>query len=119
MGGSAQNTSSINSSIDFSPIIQFGEDQTSTQDKINKQEAALSPEQDAGFGASLGIGVGGGSGSASLSQPSSSYESGKTTSFSDTPGIQKSGLEALGITPTQALIGISVVAAAYLFKKKK
>ncbi len=57
-GGSSQSTSSIVSTIDFSPVMQFGADQNSTQDKINRQEATVSPiQKDEGWRLNASAGV--------------------------------------------------------------
>jgi len=63
-GGSSQSTSSVVSTINFDPSIQFGEDLESTSEKVIEQTATTSPRQDNSLGLSASVGVGlGGSGS--------------------------------------------------------
>ncbi len=54
-GGSSQSTSSLVSSIDFSPVIQFGEDIGATQDKIVSQTQSVTPKLDDSHTASVGV----------------------------------------------------------------
>jgi len=59
LGGSAQSTSGVTSSIDFSPVIQFGEKQDAKIDKEASQTQTQTPRQDASTTASVGLGFGG------------------------------------------------------------
>ena len=114
-GGSSQSTSSLVSSIDFSPVIQFGSDQDSTQDKVNKQTATVSPELDDSLGLSASVGVLGGSGGMASTtrvqdeQPTGTASTGEYSGFS--------GLSS--INPVYLGLGVAGVALIAYFSKGK
>lgn len=62
-GGSAQSTSSVTSTIDFSPVFNIGDDNESAIDKKLEQTSSVTPKLDESMTASVGVGVAGGSGS--------------------------------------------------------
>lgn len=119
MGGSAQNTSSVQSSIDFAPIIQFGSQQDANLERTSSNEASLSPEQSGGGSLGVGVGVGGGSGSAAMPTTSVSGDKAPVV-FSDMPGLNaESPLSTLISNPTYLLVGGALIGAVVLLKKKK
>lgn len=82
-GGSSQSTSSVVSTINFDPLIQFGEDLESTSEKIIEQTATTSPRQDNSLGVSASVGVGlGGSGSGGAATTSRMQEESTTPTLS-------------------------------------
>lgn len=114
-GGGSSSTSSVISSIDFSPVIQFGEDQNSTQDKINRQDATVSPSLDDSTGLSASVGIAGGSGG-----PASTtrmQEQGANVKTESPLTIGKNALENLN--PYWLIGGAGLVVVTLLLKKKK
>ncbi len=57
--GNSQTSTSLISSIDFSPVINFGQDNKGEVDKTNDQTSSLTPKQDNSTTASVGVGLGG------------------------------------------------------------
>ncbi|AXX87156.1 hypothetical protein AMRN_1420 [Malaciobacter marinus] len=113
-GGSSQSTSSVVSSIDFSPIIQFGEDQTSTQDKVNRQDATTSPKLDDSLGLSASVGVAGGTGGPAQT---SRYQE------EDAQPKEAGVLRNIGTDDNKKLLyiigGVGAIGAIYLLINKK
>lgn len=116
-GGSSQSTSSINSSIDFSPIIQFGTDQSSTQDKVNDLTSTTSPKLDDSLGLSASVGVGvGGTGSGGPATTSRIQDEDLQPIETTTSPLISKGLD---INPYYLLGGVGALSLVYYFTKRK
>lgn len=100
--GNASSTSSLVSSIDFSPVLNFGKDNSAGIDKINEQTATVSPRQDNSTTASVGVGVAGGSGSGGAVQriqdENTAVSSLPNLSHADKQKLLYFGLAAAGVT---------------------
>lgn len=112
LGGSAQSTSGVTSSIDFSPVIQFGEQQESGLDKELSQTQTQTPRQDASATASVGVGVGGDGSGGTVMRTQQEEQSFPSSSTSSNP--------FKNISPNMQLIGIGALAlgGVYLITKK-
>lgn len=114
-GGSSQSTSSLVSNIDFSPIMQFGSDQTSSFDRTNEQTATVTPKLDDSLGVAASVGfLGGTAGPATMArtQEEDTQPIG-TTAAATTP------LNLSSINPTYAAMGVGGIALLYFFTNKK
>lgn len=114
MFGNAQSTSSVVSSIDFSPIIQFGEEQNSAQDKVNHQTQEVSPKQDNGFTASVGVGVGGAGSGGAVARTTTEEDTQPKETYIPTTGTR--------LDKNFMYVGAGVLALGglyYITKKKK
>jgi len=112
LGGDSQSTSSLVSAIDFSPVIQFGKDQSAKQDKVSRQDATVSPRLDGSMGLSVGVGVGGaGTGGAVSRQQQEDMQPKQTGGMPTLAGNKNTLYYLIG--------GIALVGVAYSFSKKK
>lgn len=114
MFGNAQSTSAVTSSIDFSPVIQFGSDQNSTQDKVNHQVQSVSPKQDNSATASVGVGVGGQGSGGAVAKHQLERDAQPTGTAEISTGMQLPNKNLLLIGA-----GVAGLAGIYFFTKKK
>lgn len=110
-GGSSQSTASNNNIVDFNPVINVGEGNTTKLDKALENTQSVSPKVDEGITASVGLGFGG---SGSGGQIATSKDNGTT----DMQPTLTSGLSS-GISSTYLIIGGGILLIMTLFKKKK
>jgi LPXTG-motif cell wall-anchored protein len=114
-GGSSQSTSSVVSTINFDPTIQFGENQEATSEKTLDQTATTSPRLDDSLGLSASVGVGvGGTGSGGTATTSRLQDESTAPTLAKADGV---------ITNNQYLIyggiALAVGGGVYFFMKKK
>lgn len=116
-GGSSQSTSSSSNILDFNPVFNIGDGNTSKQDKELSATQSTSPELDDSFGLSASVGVGvGGTGSGGTAQLSRSQEEDNqplTTKTATTTSAQDNTMFLYGAI---ALGGFGLF---YLMSKKK
>ncbi len=108
MGGDSQSTGSVVSSIDFSPILNFGDGNEAIQDKTFEQTASTSPRLDGSLGVSASVGVGGNGGTATTSRQQSESA---IDELERVTGINQNTLYVIG--------GVLVLGVVYFFKKRK
>jgi len=117
-GGSSQSTSSSSNILDFNPVFNIGDGNTSKQDKELTSTQSTSPELDDSFGlsASVGVGVGGqGSGGmASLQRSENEDNQPLTTATATTTTTAQNNMFLYGVL---ALGGFGLF--YFLNKKKK
>ena len=114
-GGSSQSTSSVVSTINFDPTIQFGEDLESTSEKQIDQTATTSPRQDNSLGLSASVGVGvGGTGSGGTATTSRMQDESVQPTLSRVNDLVSNNM--LYIVGGVVAVGVG---AYYLTKKKK
>lgn len=117
-GGSSMSTSTITSSIDFSPVIQFGESQSARQDKVNEQTQSVSPKLDESMTASASVGVGvGGDGTGGTASTNRVQEEDQQPLKTTSASLGKNFLE--DINPTYLVAGAGAVALFMYTKKNK
>lgn len=110
-GGSSQSTGSVVSSIDFSPVIQFGEDIESGFKKSTTQTAETSPRLDDSFGVSAVVPIGSSTGSLSATTSREQTEESLEAFESQDTKLSNNALLLLG--------GVAIVGGYFLFKKGK
>jgi len=96
-GGSSQSTSSSSNILDFNPVFNIGDANSTALDKTLDQTATTSPRLDDSFGLSASVGVGvGGTGSGGTAQTSrqqqEDYQPITTKSASETNGVNGTNL---------------------------
>lgn len=113
LGGSSMSTSSVVNSLDFSPVFNMGDGNTSKMDKTVDQTATVRPRLDEGITASVGVGVGGGSGSGGTVSKMGQEEQLDNESML----LPNSSNNKAIILAVAAVLGVG--AAAYFFTQKK
>lgn len=110
-GGSSQSMASNNNVVDFNPVINVGDGNTSKQDKTLDNTQTVSPKLDDGFTASVGLGFGGSGSGGTVA----------TSKDNGTTDVQPTGTSSLsnGLSSTYLLIGGGIILLLTLFKKKK
>ena len=116
-GGSSMSTSSIVSSIDFSPIMNIGDSNSADLDKRAEQSAVTSPKLDESMTASASVGVGvGGDGSGGTASTSRLQNENVPTAgtsgnvFKDNPNL---------IYIVGGVAGVGILSMMLANKKKK
>lgn len=112
-GGSSQSTASNNNVVDFNPVINVGDGNTSRQDKTLENTATVSPKLDDSTALSASVGLGfGGSGSGGTAT---------TATQGATADVQPTGLTngTNNSATTYLLIGGAILVVMMLGKKKR
>lgn len=115
-GGGSSSTSGVTSSIDFSPIIQFGEDQSSSFDKKLDQTQDISPKFDDSTGISASVGVAGGAGGPASTARQQQEEYSQPT---QTAPLQTMPFKTVGSSMGLMGLGALFIGGAFLLNNKK
>lgn len=116
LGGSSQSTSTALNTLDFSPVFNLGDGNSSAMDKTFDNNQTTSPRLDDSTGISASTGVGfGGSGSGGTAQTSrQQLEDKQPTQVKPA----NSSILPTSINPTYLLIGGGVIAVLLVLKKR-
>lgn len=113
-GGSSQSVSSASNIMDFNPVFNIGDNNTSAQDKTLSSSQTTSPKLDDSTNLSASVGLGfGGSGSGGTATSVKSGDDTQPTGIAEL----KSGISS--INPLYIILGVGGIILYKIIKKKK